>query len=192
MALEDIFRALEEQAESECEDILAAARAQAETIAEEAVEQAKNICTACVDTSGANMRMKASKRINGARLEAKKRVAAVKEAAVTDAFETAARRLESMRGSDGYETLFRSLLDEALAGVKGDPTVLVDAADADLAMRVLAELGVDAEVKPEIATAGGVVVVRGGGRILRRNTLEDRLEKVRQSVQSDVAEILFT
>ncbi|MDZ4178780.1 MAG: V-type ATP synthase subunit E [Coriobacteriia bacterium] len=192
MALEDIFRALEEQAQVECEEVLAAARAQAEAIAEEAVEKAESICSVCVDTSGAAVRLKASKRINEAKLQAKKRVSAVKEEAVTSAFEGAGERLGAIRGSAGYETLFKALLEEAFAGVEGEATVMVDPADSDLAKRVLASLDISAEVKPEITTAGGVIVASGGGRILRRNTLEDRLDKVSQYVQSEVAEILFT
>lgn len=191
MALEDIFRALEEQAESECEAIVASARAQAEAIAEEAAEQAKSICATCVDTLGAAARTKATRRINEAKLEAKKRVAAIKEAAVADVFESAERKLESIRETDGYATLFRSLLDEALGGDRSSSTVLVDVRDLDLAKRALVELGVEAEVKPEITTSGGVVVERAEGRILRKNTFEERLERVRQSVRAEVAEILF-
>ena len=192
MALEDIFRALDEQADKECEDIVATARAQAEAIVADAEEQAAGICTACVEHTESAMQRKSAKQINAARLEGKKKVASVKEAAVRDAFDKAADELASIRSRDTYPGVFKSLVSEAVAGVSGDMALLVDPADEALARRTLEELGIDAAVKAELSTRGGVAVLTGTGRIMRRNTFEDRLEKVSHSIQSDVAEILFS
>ncbi|MFU8891792.1 MAG: V-type ATP synthase subunit E [Anaerosomatales bacterium] len=192
MALEDIFRALDEQADKECEDILATARAQAEAILADAEEQAAGICSACVEHTESAMQRKTAKQTNAARLEGKKKVASVKEAAVSDAFEKSAERLASIRTRDTYPGIFKSLVSEALAGVSGDMVLLVDPSDEALARQALDELGVDAEVRTELSTSGGVAVLTGNGRIMRRNTLEDRLDKVRNFIQSDVAEILFS
>jgi vacuolar-type H+-ATPase subunit E/Vma4 len=192
MALEDIFRALDEQADKEVEDILATARAQAEAIEADAEEQAAGICSACVEHTESAMQRKAAKKTNAARLEGKKKIASVKEAAVSDAFDKAAERLVSLRTSDTYRAVFKSLVSEAITGVSGDMALLVDPADEALARHTLGELGIDAEVRAELSTSGGVAVLTGNGRIMRRNTLEDRLDKVRHSIQSDVAEILFS
>ncbi|MBW6467901.1 MAG: V-type ATP synthase subunit E [Coriobacteriia bacterium] len=192
MALEDIFRALDEQADKECEDILATARAQAEAILADAEEQAAGICSACVEHTESAMQRKTAKQTNAARLEGKKKVASVKEAAVSDAFEKSAERLASIRTRDTYPGIFKSLVSEAFAGVSGDMVLLVDPSDEALARQALDELGVDAEVRTELSTSGGVAVLTGNGRIMRRNTLEDRLDKVRNFIQSDVAEILFS
>ncbi len=192
MALEDIFRALDEQADKECDDIVATARAQAEAIKADAEEQAAGICAACVEHTESAMKRKAAKQINAARLEGKKKVAAVKEAAVSDSFAKAADELASVRARDMYPGVFKSLVSEAVAGVSGDVVLLVDPSDEALARRTLDELGIDAEVRAELSTRGGVAVLTGNGRIMRRNTFEDRLEKVRHSIQSDVAEILFS
>ncbi|MBE0417060.1 MAG: V-type ATP synthase subunit E [Coriobacteriia bacterium] len=192
MALEDIFRALDEQADKECEDILAIARAQAEAIEADAEEQAAGICSACVENTESVMQRKAAKQTNAARLEAKKKVASVKEAAVSDAFDKAADRLVSARTLPTYPDVFKALVSEAIAGVSDEMALMVDPADEELARKVLTEMGVDAEVRAELSTSGGVAVLTGNGRIMRRNTLEDRLDKVRHSIQSEVAEILFS
>ncbi len=44
----------------------------------------------------------------------------------------------------------------------------------------------------DLDTAGGLVVDTGGGKIIRRNTLEDRLDRVSQFLQADVARVLFS
>jgi len=192
MALEDIFRALEEQAEQECRQILEDARDQADAIIEEANEKAQEIRDNMVAEAERVTRRRASQSVNSARLETKKKVAALKQDAVAGVFDKALESMRTLRDSGAYPATFKALAEEAVAGLDGGVEVLVDPADADLARRTFEEKGIDAAVKPEISTSGGLVVVTGGGRIMRRNTLEDRLGKVRQLIQSDVAEKLFS
>ncbi|HET6498587.1 MAG TPA: V-type ATP synthase subunit E [Coriobacteriia bacterium] len=192
MALEDIFRALDEQADKECEDILATARAQAAAIVADAEEQAARTCSACVERTESVMRRKAAQQVNAARLDMKKRVAAVKQESIDEVFVRAGDALAEVRSSAIYPDVFRVLAREAVDGVPGNMALMVDPADEALARAVSAELGLDVEVRSVLSTAGGAAVETGGGRIVRHNTFEDRLEKVRDSMQSDIAEILFT
>jgi vacuolar-type H+-ATPase subunit E/Vma4 len=74
--------------------------------------------------------------------------------------------------------------------LEGDVTLLVDPTDAALAEKTLAELGVAGSVDAGGSTRGGLTILAHGGSMLRRNTLEDRLEKFRLSGQSEIAEVL--
>ena len=192
MALEEIFRALEEQADKEFEQTLQDARDQAAAILEDATEEADAIREARVAEGERRAVNHAQQLVNAARLEGKKRVAAAKERAVTEAFEAVHEHLAKARSENGYVERFRALAEEAVEGLEGDMTVLVDPADIELATTTFADLGLKAEIKGELSTAGGLVVTVRDGRILRRNTLEDRLEKVRQNVQAQVAGMLFS
>lgn len=192
MALEDIFRALDEQADADCCALLEAAQAQASSISSEAVEVATTICANCVEGARSAGEEDASRKLNAARLEAQKRVASAKEDAVVSVFEASKSKLAALRGSSDYPLLFRALLDEAISGLNGTPVVLVDPLDETLAISALRDLGVTGEVRPEISTMGGVIVSYSEGRIIRRNTLEDRLQKAIPFVKSEVAEILFS
>lgn len=191
MALEDIFRALEDQAQLECDQILESARDQAESIVQEASEEADSIRKTRIEESERLVMSRAARTLNSARMDGKKRVSSVKEQAVSATFDKALDSLSSIRNSAEYPAIFKALVDEAVAGVAGEMEVLVDPADADLASRTLSEAGLKATVKPEIESAGGLVVRTGGGRIMRRNTLESRLGKVGLIAQAEVAEILF-
>lgn len=192
MALEDIFSALEQQADKEIEEILQDARDQAGMIAEDASDQADQIRSARIERAEKSTRAQASQSLNAARLEAKKRIAAVKEEAVEVVFDAAAAPLAGLRERAEYAGIFESLVKEAVAGLDGDIEVLVDEADESLASSTLSKLGVQATLKPAITTAGGVTATTREGRIARRNTFEDRLEKVRQRAQADVAGVLFS
>ncbi len=194
MALEDIFRALEEQAEQECQQVLEDARYQADAILEEAQEKAEEVRRRLVEEAEKATRLKASQAVNSARLESKKKIAAIKQETVAEVFGKVPEKAKDFRGSDSYPSTFEALLKEALVGLEGedDVQVLVDPADVELAKATLSKLGVSAEVKPDISTVGGVVVATDNGRIMRRNTLEDRLDKAQQYIQADVAELLFS
>jgi len=192
MALEDIFRALEEQAQSDCDALLEAARSHADSIDKEASASSESICARCVDSARIASSEDAAKKLNAVRLESHKQVATAKENAVEAVFAMAKDRLASLRGSPGYEALFQSLFEEALDGTRQDYVILVDSSDEALARKMATEKGVAGKVQPDIYTMGGLVVSYAGGRILRRNTLEDRLEKAREHLKANVAEILFS
>ncbi len=192
MALEDIFRALDQQADDECEQLLQEARDHADVIAADAEEQAESTRAAHVAEVERVTRARASQNVNAARLEARKRVAAVKQRAVEHAFERAGAMLKDVRASDRYPRVFDALAKETLAGVTGDVTVQVDPADADLARSTLSQMGTGGDMSTDLSTAGGLAVVLSGGRIVRRNTLEDRLAKVRELDQAAVAERIFS
>lgn len=191
MAIEDIFRALEEQADKDIDAVLAEAKQHAAQIRSEAVEEAKvakeQRLTAARDAAD-QRNMQA---LNSVRLEMRKQVASAKERAVTGVFSDAKAQLGSARSRADYASLFTAMLKEALDGTEGAIEVLVDPADAELAKTALSQLGRDAQVSTDISTAGGVVVALDNRRIMRRNTLEDRLDKFEGASQADVAEILF-
>ncbi|HEX9093080.1 MAG TPA: V-type ATP synthase subunit E [Coriobacteriia bacterium] len=191
MAIEDIFRALEEQADRECRDILDGAKAQAKGIENDAKAEADKIKADKLTAADSAVGVKVGQTLNAARLANKKDIAAAKDRGVEAAYADALAELAKLRGSKEYEALFKSLTEEALAGLTSDVTLLVDPADAELAKRTLSALGVAGEVDASAKTVGGPTVVSEGGRVFRRNTLEDRMRKLRKTRQAEVAEILF-
>lgn len=191
MAIEDIFRALEEQADAECQSVLDNAKTQADAIMAEAREEAEAIRQRRLERAEAAVRSKTMQMVNAAKLENRRKTAAIKEQAIGDVFDAAGGRLAQYRGDAGYAQTFRALLDEAFTGVTGDVEVEVDARDRATAEDVLKGAGVGYTIT-ETDISGGVAVIAGGGRIFRRNTFEDRLAKVRQRSQATVSEILFS
>jgi len=190
MAIEDIFRALEEQADAECTEILRVAEAQASSIRDEARREAERTKAQKLAAIEDVVVSRVGKTINAARLENRKALAAVRDHAVEQAFAGALERLGTVRGTADYERIFAKLVEETFVGVTGDCDVLVDPADASLAEKVVKAVNPTCVVKPEISTAGGLIAVTVGGKVTRRNTFESRLEKARTLAQAQVAEIL--
>jgi len=190
MAIEDIFIALEEQGEQESREAVEAAREQARGIKEDAEAQSKLIRDKRVEAARANATLRSARAVNAARLEGRRAVASVKERAVVQAFDEALAKLGSVRSGAGYAGLFRALAEEAVAGLEGDLVLVVDPADEALAAEFLKASGLMGSVDATAKTSGGLTVIAGGGSIIRRNTLEDRLGKFRVHGQSEIAEVL--
>ena len=190
MAIEDIFRALEQQADQEIAEMLDAARQQAVGIEEDSEAQGAFIRKEKVDGARQHAAGRVARVINAARLDARRGIAGVREAAIENAYGQALTRLDTLRSQSDYPALFRALAEEALAGIEGEVTVLVDPADAQLAAKVTADLGVTVTVDPTASTRGGLTVLADGGTMARRNTIEDRVEKYRAVSESAVAEAL--
>lgn len=191
MAIEDILRALDEQAQADCDEVLGEAHSHADHIIDEAKRQADEIHEGFVRQVERVATADASKTVNAARLEAKMTVSSVKGDGVASVFDAARASLSKLRDSS-YDRLFAALASEALNGLDGSVVMHVAPADVSLAEEAASAAGLSASVSGDLDTAGGLVVETNGGRIVRRNTLEDRLERSRQLVQADVAKVLFS
>jgi vacuolar-type H+-ATPase subunit E/Vma4 len=189
MAIEDIFRALEEQADAEVAEILRVAQLQADAIEQEASDEADRITESRVGAAAEAAGSRAGKSVNAAKLKARRNLAAAREEAVSKVFDVARERLASMQGSSDYETVFAALLKEA-AGVEGEFEILVAPADVALGEKAAKSLGLTAAVVASPEVANGVVVSFEGGRIVRKNTFDSRLGKVRGLAQAHVAQVL--
>jgi vacuolar-type H+-ATPase subunit E/Vma4 len=190
MAIEDIFKALEEQADSEVNHILHVATVQSDAVEHEARDEAERITGAKIEAADHAVRSKATKAVNAARLQVERDLAKVRDEAVDAVFADAKSRLAAMRGTAEYERIFAALAKEALTGMDGACEVLVAPEDADLAAKTVAALGVDAKVSPTLDTIGGLVVSAHEGRVVRRNTFESRMLKARSVGGARVAEVL--
>lgn len=191
MAIEDILKALEDQAKVDIDAVLSEAREHAALIEQQANAEAVAITDGFARQVERNATSKASKIVNAARLEAKMAVSSARGEGLERVFGVAKDRLGDLRRDASYDALFGSLVSEALAGLSGDVVIRVDAADEQRAQAAAQAAGVSATVVTDLSSVGGVVVEANGGRIVRRNTLEDRLERARQHVQTDVAKALF-
>jgi vacuolar-type H+-ATPase subunit E/Vma4 len=191
MAIEDILRALDDQSQADCDAVLVEAKEHAKLILDDAQRSADAIHENFARQVERHAKASASKQVNAARLEAKMAVSSAKGDGVASVFEASRLKLSSLRSAD-YDRLFDALAAEALVDLGGEITIHVAGADVERAERVAAANGVAAAVVGDLDTAGGIVVEAFGGRVIRRNTLEDRLERVSQVVQADVARVLFS
>lgn len=191
MAIEDILRALDEQADNDSRTLVDTAKQQAKNILAEAKAEADRARDAKVAATEAQVRSRAAQIVNAAKLERRRQISTAQDEGIDHVWADAGAAISATRGTSGYEALFLALAREASERAEGDVDVRVASADAALATKVMSELGLNAEIDATADVLGGLTVVSGGGRVYRRNTIDDRLAKARKFVQPEVAEILF-
>jgi len=191
MALDDILRAIEEEGEARCKEILDNAKAEAAEILKNAKEEAKSVIEEYVSRAEATMYGEKTRILSDAKLYVKKQVIQAKEEHIEDAFDNVASELEAMRKRPEYARYFRRLLDETAANAEGNLIISVDRRDEKVARDAVAAAGLDCELRTDISTLGGLKAITADGRIVLTNTIDSRLERAKQFLKPEVATKLF-
>lgn len=189
MALKDLLTALEADAAAESERLRAEADAEASRILESAQSEASAFEEHAAQADDADLERELERRRSETRLAAAARLREEHEAGVASLHAALHRRLAGVRETGAYPAVLRALIEESLAAVPAASELRVDPRDAQLAGRIVRELHVKLELKPELETLGGVEVSGGDGRAVR-NTLEERLRNAEPALRVLAGELL--
>lgn len=191
MALKDLLTALEADAAAESERLRAEADTEASRIVDSAQSEARALEQNATRADDADLVRELERRRSEARLAAAARLRDEHEACVSSLQAALRRRLGALRDTDGYAAVLRALIEESLAAAPAASVLRVDPRDAQLARRIVRELDVQLEVKPELETLGGVELV-GDDRRTVRNTIEERLHNAGSTLRVLAGELLET
>jgi len=170
MALDDLLRAIE--AEADEERILADRQraASAAAIVDAATREAVAVEAELTREPEAESLVAADRLRALARLHAASTVRAAREEAYAAVLERIREALAALRGSAAYPAVFRALVEESRAALPGAHELRVDRRDYDLAV----DMAGDLKVVAVLDTWGGVELADDDGRTIR-NTIEERL-----------------
>ena len=191
MALDDMLRAIEEEGDARCKQILDNAEVEAAEILKNAKEEAKRVREEYITRAEATMFGEKTRILSDAKLYVKKQVIQAKEKHIEDAFDSVASEFEAMRTRPEYASYFRRLLDETAANAEGNLVISVDRRDEKVARDAVAAAGLDCELRTDISTLGGLKAITADGRIVLTNTIDSRLERAKQFLKPEVATKLF-
>lgn len=194
MAVTNLLRALEKEGQKEREEILSQAKKAAAEIIEEAETAVDQIKKEHLDKMTLLLHEKKAKALNQAYLDNKEKVKLVKSKLINQAFEKARKKLATLRRDKSYPKVLRNLSIEAFKMIPKRMKTYVrgDKRDATLLKKILEKARVKKYIlKPNLNCSGGLQVLAQAGRISVLNTLEARLKKAQQTLESQVAVILF-
>ena len=167
---------LDESSRAESDEILAQARAEAETVRAEPVKAQEP-----------EFRRESARRIGAARVEATNLLREAREESFDQLLRVARSRLSTLRASERYRDVLRDLLEEAQAALPNARRLCVDAIDEALASELADEYGLNVELT--LQTSGGLELVAGDGRSIR-NTFEERLANAEPELRQAYGERL--
>ncbi len=192
MAYNDLIRSMEENAGEKVTEIRLETERKVEAINRESSEKAESARQSLIEEARSAARDQRNRTLYQVRGEENVALTLEKEQMVTEAFRTAGEGLKGVRDDPSYRELFSQLLSESLDALNiRDIRVHVDRRDQELCRSLLAARSFQAEIIPDLTTAGGMEISSADGRIRIYNTLESRLEKARTLHNKEVCRILF-
>ncbi|WP_158491338.1 V-type ATP synthase subunit E [Methanoregula formicica] len=182
---------MEESAEARERELLQKAEQQAEAIRAEARKRAEEIQQATIRDAERSVAIERNKQLYLAKGETKEKSLRGREKIFLSAFAEAERRLSGLRQDKQYPAIFERLARETVSAVGTNPFVLhVDKRDLDLCRTTLAAIGIRCEVIPDIECAGGLVAASPDGLVTIANTVESRIERIREHKRLAIYKIL--
>jgi vacuolar-type H+-ATPase subunit E/Vma4 len=150
---------------------------------------------AAIEEAGRAEREAARQRIlSTAEIQAKNMAIAAVEEEVGKVFEAALSRLAEEAAGDGFKHVMERLLDEAVELIGKDIVVESNEKGIEMLREIVANGSYKVRIKVSdkpIKTIGGLRAVSADGLTRLDNTLEARLERLKQSLRSEIAKMFL-
>ncbi len=182
---------MQEAAEQNNRETIERAARQAVEIISDAEKQAAEIRHRQMEERVRQAEVERNRQTYLATEEVKTATSHVKEQLLHNAFDAAAEELSGIRSEPGYPALFERLLTEAVHEVRGKEFIFrIDPRDRDLCNRIIQDHQFSGIIKPDLETAGGLVVCSSDERIMVHNTIESRLDRAKDVYRMDILQEL--
>jgi V/A-type H+/Na+-transporting ATPase subunit E len=185
MALADLLKAIESEADADRARAAEEAAAAAAAVVEDARLDADALKATLTDEGAAEGRGAAAHELALARLDAAATIRSAREKAFVSLLSGIRAELAAVRETSAYPKLFHALVSESRAALPDAWELHVDPRDADLAGGSATGL----RVEPKLDTWGGVELASDDGRTVR-NTLEERLANAELLLRERLAQRL--
>ena len=191
MVYEELVSSMQEAAEQNNRETIERAARQAVEIISDAEKQAAEIRRRQMEERIRQAEVERNRQTYLATEEVKTATSHVKEQLLHNAFDAAAEELSGIRSEPGYAALFERLLTEAVHEVRGKECIFrIDPRDRDLCNRIIQDHQFSGIIKPDLETAGGLVVCSSDERIMVHNTIESRLDRAKDVYRMDILQEL--
>jgi vacuolar-type H+-ATPase subunit E/Vma4 len=191
VAYEDLLKSVEENAREKELELRKRETAAVDEIKSRVKKRAGEIRATHLDEAEKSITTERNKLLFLTKAENKENLITVRESAFERAFIGAETRLTALRSDPKYPAVFAQLLKEAAGALgAGAFVVHIDPKDESLCKKTLAVLTIPAEVRPDITTAGGVVACLPDNSVVISNTVESRLERVKELRRKEIHAIL--
>jgi V/A-type H+-transporting ATPase subunit E len=195
--LSALSRSVLHEAQADAEQILADARAKADTVLRRAHEKAESEHETILEQARQEANDLRSEAIAGAELQAQTKLLERREKLLDHVFETAQQQLPAIRQWTDYDEIVQQLVREAVTHVGADTVVIHTDAQTQKLMsddrldELSDELGVKLQLGTTLERGIGVTAETMDGHRQYDNTLQVRLERLQAALRSPVYRLLM-
>jgi len=192
LALDDILRALEDNAEDRIEAIKQDGQQRVNEIISEADREVSRIRRLRLKKIEDAIKSECTSTVYSASLKAKNELIKAQEETVDEAFRLAKQRLSGLHSNEEYPKVFELLLDECMEVLDGEVVLQVRADDRDLVDKLMANRDVPYSVsETPLEASGGLVAGSPDGEVIVYNSFESRLDKAKETLRLEISNALF-
>jgi V/A-type H+-transporting ATPase subunit E len=192
MAYENLLKSVDESAQEREQELRQKAQSVVHAISEDTRNQVEEIQQSFLAESKKAATIERNKRIYLTKGENKETLIKTKERIVSKAFHNAEQRLSGLRNDPKYPAVFRKLAQEAIESVGGEEfRIHIDKRDTELMKRILSDMNLTGEIITDLQCSGGLVVSTRNESVTISNTLESRLERVKERKKLEVYSVMY-
>lgn len=202
--IEKITESLRKEAEEEKKNIISEAEEKAEEKKSEAREEAEEKAEEIIEEGKRKAEAETKKILSTARTKARRKKLEFKDKMSEEVFERAMKKLDELKDDNSkYRKIMKNLIIEGGISIEGgDLEVLIPEGDnilseediQDIEEEINNSTGVESsiEVLENLEDSrGGAIVRKSDGTLQSDNTFEARMERMRDSLRTEIIEILF-
>ena len=192
MAYENLLKSVEESAQEKERELREKAQSAVQIISEDTKNQSAAIQQSLLAEAKKAATIEKNKRIYLTKGENKENLIKTKEAIFSTAFGDAEQRLSHVRKDPKYPDILKNLTREAVGALGGETfRIHIDKRDEKLIKKILSELHLSGEVIADLQCSGGLVVSTQNESVKISNTLESRLERVKEQKKLEIYAVLY-
>jgi V/A-type H+/Na+-transporting ATPase subunit E len=192
MAYENLLKSVEESAQEKERELREKAQSAVQIISEDTKNQSAAIQQSLLAEAKKAATIEKNKRIYLTKGENKEKLIKTKEAIFSTAFGDAEQRLSHVRKDPKYPDILKNLTREAVGALGGETfRIHIDKRDEKLIKKILSELHLSGEVIADLQCSGGLVVSTQNESVKISNTLESRLERVKEQKKLEIYAVLY-
>ena len=192
MAYENLLKSVEESAQEREQELREKAQSAVQAISEDTQKQATDLQQSLLAETKKAVAIEKNKRIYLTKGENKETLIKTKEKIVSKAFRDAEQRLSVLRNDPKYPAIFTKLARESIEAVGGEKfRIHIDKRDEHLVKRIMSDMNLTAEIIADLQCFGGLVVSTRNESVKISNTLESRLERVKERKKLEVYAVMY-
>ncbi|MEI6292565.1 MAG: V-type ATP synthase subunit E [Methanomicrobiales archaeon] len=125
-----------------------------------------------------------NKKIYSAREQAKDHLTRARHEACLSVFQASDDQLSSLRSGPFYGAFFKAVMTEIIESLDCEKIRLhIDQQDEALCRQLIKDSGREFEIVPDLSTKGGLIGETPDGKVVIRNTIEDRLARAKERMK---------
>jgi vacuolar-type H+-ATPase subunit E/Vma4 len=192
MSQHELMEAISRQVLKQAEEIKGEARERAAAIVRKAEAELDKIGAAVIEKARVSIQVEEAKIINEAKFKARKEVLSAKHKLVERVITGLEQSLAGLPDRKEYKKVVARLLDESLEGVSGPVVIRCRPQDAQIVRDLVAKKEFKATIEERPFPLAGVEVLWGEGfRLIVRNTLKSRMEKIHPDLLQEANRLVF-